>query len=192
MTESVLILLVALAIIAGVALWVMSRTHNRERSVELRERFGPEYDNAVERHGSVRRAERELARRAAHVQRYKIRPLSRAEFERFSSAWAATQKQFVDDPVGAIRTADQLIKEVMEVRGYRVGDFDQRVADVSVDHGRVVQHYRAARALMGTSGDGPSSTEDLRQAMIHIRALFQDLLEVDVPTPLASMEEARA
>lgn len=177
--QTTVILLIALACIAlvlGISVW---RSRQRARSAALREKFGPEYDNAVEQLGSPSRAERELRRRAAHVRKLPIRALTRQEYDRFSSAWSATQKQFVDDPIGAIRAADALIKEVMSARGYGMGDFEQRVAEVSVDHGQVVQHYRAARALVRANDNGQASTEDLRQAMIHYRTLYQDLLQVE-------------
>jgi hypothetical protein len=193
MNESLAIVLTALLVIAFIVGAAVFRSRRRQRRVELRERFGPEYENAVDEFGDVNRAERELRRRQGHVRKLDIHPLSPDQYERYSAAWAATQRQFVDDPISAIKTADTLIKDVMHARGYPVADFDQRVADISVDHPHVVQHYRAARALATSNEQGQPSTEDLRQAMIHFRALFQDMLEVDVTPELEQrLEEARA
>jgi hypothetical protein len=188
-----LIILALLVVVAVVAAFAAYRIGQRRRSAALRERFGPEYGNAVEQYGSVPRAERELLRREAQVKQLDIRPLSRPEQQRYATAWAATQKQFVDDPLGAIRGADALIKEILAVRGYPALEFEERVRSLSVEHGRVVQHYRAARALLADSERGEPNTEELRQAMIHYRALFQDLIEtqeaVVVDRPL---QQARA
>ena len=149
----------------------------KRRSKQLREGFGPEYDHAVREHGDRRRAESDLQERQKRVERLHIRDLSPEERARFADAWRSTQARFVDDPPATIAEADRLVGEVMETRGYPVGDFEQRSADISVDHPHVVTNYRAAHAIAGAQERGEASTEDLRQAMVHYRALFEELLE---------------
>jgi hypothetical protein len=163
----------ALVVVGAIAL----RRRARMRSAELRLRFGPEYDRAVLEFGSPARAERDLVARTRRVEHLRFRELSDADRARFASAWSGIQGQFVDDPSAAVVAANELIKEVMRARGYPLDDFDQRVADLSVDHAAVVQHYRAARALSESSRNGQVNTEDLRQAVVHYRALFADLLQ---------------
>ncbi len=170
-----LVALVAAAVLIVAAIEV--RRRNRIRGAELRERFGPEYDRAVEQYGSPARAERELAARTRRVEHLRFRELNQADRARFASAWSRIQGQFVDDPSGAVLAANDLIKEVMRARGYPSDDFEQRVADLSVDHAGVVQHYRAARALAESSRNGQVHTEELRQAVVHYRAMFADLLQ---------------
>jgi hypothetical protein len=169
--------LVALAIIcvAGIVVFGM----RRRRTTELRNRFGPEYENVVRSEGNVRQAESALEARAQRVEQLHIRKLQPDEAHRFATAWKKVQAQFVDDPGGAVSAADRLVGELMMARGYPVGEFDQRVADLSVDHPDVVMNYRAARDLAIDHKEGRASTEDLRQAMVHYRALFRDLLETD-------------
>jgi FtsZ-interacting cell division protein ZipA len=167
------LVLAAVLIVAFVA----SRKRDRARSVELRERFGPEYDRAVQEHGSAAKAERELAARARRVERISFRELSDGDRARFTSSWSRIQEQFVDDPHVAVAGANQLIKEVMQARGYPSDGFEQRAADLSVDHPDVVQHYRAARALAESDRDRQATTEELRQAVVHYRVLFADLLQ---------------
>jgi len=123
-----------------------------------------------------------LIERQTRVERLHIRPLSPEDTERFAQAWRDVQARFVDDPRGAIVDADRLVAEVMRARGYPVGDFEQRVADISVDHPNVVMNYRAARDIVQDHGRGRASTEDLRQAMVHFRALFADLLGARITT----------
>ena len=174
----VLIAVVALAVGAVVA-WAFMNT--RLRSEELKRRFGPEYDRAVEAAGTPRRAEAELASRAKRVAKLDIRPLSPADHERFSEKWRSVQSFFVDNPAAAVADAETLVQEVMRARGYPIGDFDQRAADISVDHPRVVEHYRAARDVALASRRGEAGTEDLRRATLHYRMLFEDLLEAPAP-----------
>ena len=170
----VLIAVVALAVGAAVA-WAFMST--RVRSEALKRRFGPEYDRAVETAGSPRRAEAELASREKRIAKLDIRPLSPADYERFSEKWRSVQSFFVDNPRAAVADAETLVQEVMRTRGYPTGDFDQRAADISVDHPRVVEHYRAARDIALASRRGEVPTEDLRRATLHYRMLFEDLLE---------------
>jgi hypothetical protein len=179
MDPKVMWMLVAVVIAMAVAGWFVWM---RRRSEQLRERFGPEYERTVHEVGDVRKAEASLAARAKRVEAFRIRPLSPDEADRYSAAWQRVQSQFVDDPGRAITDADKLVGEVMTARGYPVGEFDQRVEDISVDHPDVVMNYRAAREIALQHGQGRATTEDLRQAMVHYRALFRDLLAaVDVP-----------
>jgi len=179
MDPKVMWMLVAVVIAMAVAGWFVWM---RRRSEQLRERFGPEYERTVHEVGDVRKAEASLAARAKRVEAFHIRPLSPDEADRYSAAWQRVQSQFVDDPGRAITDADRLVGEVMTARGYPVGEFDQRVEDISVDHPDVVMNYRAAREIALQHGQGRANTEDLRQAMVHYRALFRDLLAaVDVP-----------
>jgi len=183
--DTVTLLALAVAVLAIViAAWLFLQ---QRRSDRLSRRFGPEYGRAVEEHGDRRRAEAELEARAKRVEQYDIRPLAPADRERFAAAWQAAQARFVDQPRQAVRDADLLVAEVMRVRGYPVGDFAQRAADVSVDHPRVVETYRAAHAIAERNDLGEVKTEERRKAMIYYRALFQELLE----TGAAEREEAR-
>jgi hypothetical protein len=166
--------LIVLVAIVAVAVWAISQQRRRAR---LREQFGPEYDHAVETYGERREAEQALTARTERVASLHIRPLSPEQSTRYADAWRTVQTRFVDDPENAIRDADQLCGDVMEARGYPVGDFEQRAADVSVDHPRVVENYRAAHAVAVASARGEASTEHLRQAMVHYRILFEDLIE---------------
>lgn len=167
------LLVVAAVAFAGVALW---RNNRAKRRRELRERFGPEYERLVQQHGDPVRAERELEARQARVRKLHIKELSDSERASFAEAWRVTQERFVDTPSIAVRSAHDLVQQVMRARGYPVDDFEQRVADLSVDHPGVVQHYRAAHALHEANRQGRDDTEELRQAMVHYRALFGELL----------------
>jgi len=172
----VLILVIALVVAVAAAAWLYTR---KRRTDELRGRFGPEYDRAVEAHDDPRSAEKTLEERQERVERLQIRALEPREREQFAERWRSVQAQFVDDPSGATKEADRLVAEVMQTRGYPVGDFDQRASDISVDHPHVVENYRAAHGIALRNERGETETEDLRQAMVHCRALFDDLLEVE-------------
>ena len=163
---------VVVVVIAVLAVLFLSR---RRRSDHLRARFGPEYDRAVEDSGGRGKAEAHLHQREKRVGKFDIRPLRTNERDIYVASWREVQAVFVDDPQSAVVRADQLVGDVMGVRGYPVGDFDQRSSDLSVDHPIVVQHYRAAHDIAERHGRGKASTEDLRQAMIHYRALFDEL-----------------
>lgn len=182
-----LIAIACVVVAIGIA---VSRKRQHARSAELREHFGPEYDRALEEHGSRSRAEKELALRQRRVRKLDIHELTPEQCQRFQGAWAAVQQRFVDDPSGAVTDADGLLKQVMSARGYPMADFDQRVADLSVDHGAVVEHYRAARTAYSRVNDG-ASTEDLRQAMVHYTALFNDLVQPR-ETEVRELREAHA
>jgi len=171
-TLTLVIIVVALAI-SGALVWYLQR----QRSEHLRQRFGPEYDRIRTEVGDARRAEERLAQREQRVQKFNIRSLNPEERTRFSEVWRHVQKLFVDDPKGAINEADHLVNEVMSARGYPMADFKQRSDDISVDHPVVVQHYRIAQEIADRNRANTATTEDLRQAVIHYRALFEDLLE---------------
>jgi hypothetical protein len=172
------VVVVILVIVVAIALYVRKR---KNTTAELRDRFGPEYERAVQTHGSERRAEAKLADRETRVERLKIRDLDPTERERFAGQWQSVQSRFVDYPKGAVTEADELVASLMQTRGYPVADFDQRAADISVDHPLVVDHYRSAHEIALRLGRSEASTEDLRMAMIHYRSLFEDLVQVQTP-----------
>jgi hypothetical protein len=171
---------IVIAALAGATLWRNGRVRRRR---ELRERFGPEYERLVAEYGDSARAEAELESRARRVRKLSIKELSPGERDAFARAWQETQERFVDTPGMAVRSAHELVERVMRARGYPVDDFDQRIADLSVDHAAVIQHYRAAHALHEANQQGREDTEELRQAMVHYRALFAELLGVPEPSP---------
>jgi hypothetical protein len=148
----------------------------RRRSDQLKSRFGPEYGRTVDTVGDPRKAEAALAARAKRVSSYSIKPLPAELRTHFTDTWQNVQAQFVDDPKYAVTRADDLLGEVMRARGYPVQDFDQRADDLSVDHPQVVQNYRSAHDIALAHSQGQASTEDLRTAMIHFRALFDELV----------------
>ena len=167
--------LVAVLIVVVVVLAVLLM--RSRRSHRLQEEFGPEYERAVEERGDRREAEAELAERRERRSQLDIRPLEPGARERYAERWQAAQRRFVDQPAPAVAEADALVSAVMSERGYPVSDeFDQRAADISVDHPVVVEHYRAAHAISLRATAGDASTEDQRQAMVHCRALFAELL----------------
>jgi hypothetical protein len=172
MNETILLVVVIVILLVAVG-WLL---FERRRSMELRSTFGPEYERTLNDTGNRREAEDELRRRRERVQALDIRPLPAADRDRYAREWRDVQALFVDEPPAAIDDADELIGRVMEDRGYPVSDFDQRVADISVDHASVVEHYRAAHAIAERADEVDTETEDLRQAMVHYRALFEDLL----------------
>lgn len=167
------IIAAAVLIIAAVAWTVMT---GRRRSRELQGVFGSEYDRTVGTMGRRGKAEEELERRRERVEMLNIQPLSREDKERFAMEWQGIQARFVDDPAGAVEEADVLITDVMQKQGYPVGDFEQRTADLSVEHASALRDYREAHSLALAQRRGEASTDDLRNAMIHYRALFNDLL----------------
>ncbi|HLY59692.1 MAG TPA: hypothetical protein VKV95_02895 [Terriglobia bacterium] len=168
----VLIIVVAIAIVALIA-WLVMRKRTTEN---LRQKFGPEYERAVLEQGSERKAEAVLTDREKRVEKFHIRDLTAMEQESFTKQWESVQSHFVDTPKGAVTEADDLVSTVMKARGYPMSDFDQRAADISVDHPRVVENYRAAHAIALRVGKDQASTEDLRMAMIHYRSLFAELV----------------
>lgn len=166
---------------------------DRRRSRHLQERFGPEYRRTVAERGDRRAAESELREREQVRERLEIRPLSERQRERYGSEWEQVQSDFVDNPSDAVAEADRLVAEVMRERGYPVDDFEQQAALVSVDHPDVVANYREGHAIYLSFDGGDTSTEDLRRAMQHYRALFDDLLESPAEEPLsrATVEHER-
>jgi hypothetical protein len=173
MTMTVALAILGIAVIALLA-WTYRQ---RQRRRALRARFGPEYDRMVRDAGSPAKAEAELKDRAKRVEQFHIRDLSHPDRERFSDAWRRVQALFVDDPPRALTEGDRLITEVMRSRGYPVDDdFERRANDLSVNHPLVVQHYRAGRLLAVERERGSAGTEELRQAMVHYRALFEELV----------------
>ena len=170
------LIVLAVIVVVGVVAWTITQ---RQRTERLTKQYGPEYQRTVETTGDRRQAERELVEREKRVKSLEIRRLAPEERDRYAAAWKETQAQFVDDPPGAISRADELVQQVMRDRGYPVADFEQRAADVSVDHPQVVEDYRAAHAIAERHASDGVETEDLRQAMVHYRSLFHDLLETD-------------
>ncbi len=168
---ALIIVIIAIVVIAGVAAAAMSTRRRR-----LQQRFGPEYDRMVDQQNSRLKAEAELSRRERRVSGLNIRPLEPAAQARYTAEWATIQEQFVDAPQGAVGQAQDLVVAVMNDRGYPTGHRDQVLADLSVEHAAVLDHYRAASDISQSATAGTASTEDLRQAMIHYRALFQELL----------------
>jgi len=169
-----IVLIVAAVVVLAVVGWMVWQ---RKRSDALRWQYGPEYECTVRQMGDTRRAESELMKRQERVEKLDIRPLSASQRMDYEDRWHAIQTRFVDDPKGAVSAANALVEEVMKTRGYPVADFDQRAADLSVHHPRVVENYRAARDIALRHRRGEATTEDLRQAMVYYRVLFQDLLE---------------
>ena len=177
---------VVIVVVAGGA-WLYVR-QRRSTTADLQQKFGPEYQRAVQEHGSERKAEAKLADRERRVEKLNVRDLDPMEHERFSKQWNSVQSRFVDSPKGAVTEADDLVSSVMKTRGYPVSDFDQRAADISVDHPRVVENYRSAHEIALRVGKDQTTTEDLRTAMIHYRSLFEEL--VQVPTTVERKEVA--
>jgi hypothetical protein len=176
MDTPLLVAAVVVVVLVAVGAWWYLQRQKRER---LRSRFGAEYDRTLREVGDARKAEAVLEQRQKRVAGFDLRPLSSEDSGRFAEAWRRVQSRFVDDPRGAVTEADGLVADVMGARGYPVADFEQRAADLSVAHGPVVEHYRAARVIAVRHARGEAGTEDLRQAMVHYRALFEDLLETE-------------
>jgi len=174
-TTYIIILVVLVLVIIGVILGLVFA--RRRRSAQLHDKFGPEYDHTVQTMGDEKKAQTELNERQKHVEALDIRPLSVSERERYRADWTAVQSKFVDDPEQAIVDADRLIIEVMQLRAYPVSNFEQRAADISVNYPALVSNYRAAREIAIKNEQHQANTEELRQAMIYYRSLFDELLE---------------
>lgn len=166
-----------IAVAALIVIAVVVLLWERKRKTDLKRRFGTEYERAVRERGSEREAQAALEAREKRVEKFNIRELSRTERDRYGEQWRTVQSRFVDDPKGAVIEADETVASLMNVRGYPISDFEQRAADLSVDHPHVVQNYRAAHEIAVRHRQGRASTEDLRQAMIYYRSLFEDLLD---------------
>ena len=176
--DSQTLMLVGIGVVVlllGLAAWVYT---SRRQRVNLRERFGPEYERTVEAVGTAR-AESILRERSERVSRFNLRKLTQDQADAFAREWRRVQALFVDNPDGAVGEADQLVTQVMAARGYPIEDFDRRADDLSVDHPVVVQNYRTARALALRRQRGEAGTEEMRQAVVNYRELFNELLEVD-------------
>lgn len=173
-TSTMLAVIVVLVVIA-LAAWYFVQKKQSER---LQQRFGPEYARTVDELGSRAKAESELKARENRVGKLNIVPLAPSDAASFSQAWAGLQGSFVDNPRGVVAQADQLVRELMVKRGYPMADFEHSAADISVDHPAVVENYRAAQLIAARDARGEASTEDLRNAVVHYRALFNELLEV--------------
>lgn len=174
-------------LVIAVLAWLYAQKR-RSTTATLRQKFGPEYERAVQQQGSERKAEAKLADREKRVEKLNIRDLDSMERERFSKQWEAVQSRFVDSPKGAVAEADDLVSSVMKARGYPLSDFDQRADDISVDHPRVMENYRSAHEIALRVGKEQASTEELRTAMIHYRGLFEEL--VQAPVAVESKEVA--
>jgi len=183
-------------VVAIVVLGVLLSALRTRRTRSLQGRFGREYDRTVDKAGGRREAEQELMEREKRHDELELRPLSQDARERYLQQWQATQGRFVDDPTGAVSEADDLVQRVMRDRGYPVDDFEQRAADISVEHPELVEKYRTANGIARASERGEASTEDLRHSVRHYRALFVELLEVDgdaeeAPARDGQVEEVR-
>jgi hypothetical protein len=170
----IVVILAAVVIVILAALMLITR---RRTSNHLKQQFGPEYDRTVQQHGDAKHAEPILLEREKRVEKFSLHPLSPVERERYAAEWASVQRRFVDDPSTAVTEAEKLVTAVMSARGYPMGDFEQRAADISVHYPTVVQNYRSAREITLRHAQGQSSTEDLRQSMVYFRSLFDELLE---------------
>jgi hypothetical protein len=176
-TTYIIIAVVLVLVIVGLVLGAIFA--RRKRSERLHDQFGPEYDRTVQTLGNEKEAQAELEERRKHVETLNIRPLSLSERERYLADWTAVQSKFVDEPGQAIGDADRLIMEVMQMRAYPVSDFEQRAADISVNYPDLVSNYRAAREIAIKNEQNQADTEELRQAMIQYRSLFEELLETE-------------
>jgi hypothetical protein len=170
-----LVIVAVVVVLVGVLLALAFSRHNRTK--RLQNKFGPEYDRAVETQGGKKKAQTELDGRQEHVDGLDIRPLTDVERVRYQADWTAVQSKFVDEPGQADIDADRLIMEVMQLRDYPVSDFDQRAADISINYPDLVSNYRAARDIANKNKEHKADTEELRQAMIYYRSLFEELLK---------------
>ena len=181
-TEWVLIVAFVVVLVAGVAAFL---SHRKRRTERLRTQFGEaEYARALEKGGNRRHAEAGLEERTQRVEGFHVRPLAAGDRTRFLESWREVQARFVDGPAGAVTAADQLLSDVMSTRGYPVSAFEQRAADISVDHPLVLKNYRTAHEIALRQTRGEASTEELRQAMVHYRTLFEELVN-EPAMPLA-------
>jgi hypothetical protein len=173
-TTTLVLVAIIFLVIGGLVGMALVRV---QRTKRLKERFGPEYERAINEIGDKRQAENELEARVAHVNTLDIRPLTAEEVNRYGLEWQKTQTEFVDEPLTALQKADRLIQEVMKARGYPVEDFEQRAADISVDYPELVTDYRGLHLIAVKEVDEEVGTEEMRQAMVHGRALFENLIK---------------
>lgn len=170
-TGAVVTIVVVIVLVVAAALLAVPMMRRRR----LREKFGPEYERVVESHDDRGAAERELRERERRHAELEIRPLDEDSHERYTQQWAQVQERFVDDPESAVTEADELVTALMSERGYPTEGYEQQLADLSIEHANTLDHYRSAHDTRLRVGDG-ASTEDLREAMVHYRTLFEDLL----------------
>lgn len=171
--------IVALVVIALIVLaWRLTLEARQRQSRRLQQRFGPEYARLLAERGDRTKTEAELRAREKRVEKLTIVALSPEDKAKFSDAWSALQARFVDNPESVVLEADRLVRDLMVKRGYPMGDFERRAADISVDYPRVVEAYRSARAIAVRAQAGEASTEELRKAVVYYRTLFAELLEV--------------
>jgi hypothetical protein len=183
--EVLVLIVIVVGIVVALGFWFIQKSRRR---TELKGRFGQEYDRTIETAETRGAGEQQLVEREKRVELFQLKELEPRQTQRFGDEWRNTQGRFVDDPAGAITEADTLVQEVMAARGYPITNFEQQAEDISVDHPGVLSNYRAAHAIARENALVPSSTENLRQAMIHYRALFDELL---VPGELASADAKR-
>ncbi len=179
-TTSIVVVVIAALVLLIFGGWLAVIFARRQRSKKLHQKFGPEYDHVVQQVGDKEEAESALADRLEHVKQLNLHPLSMEQKERFADAWRQTQALFVDQPNAAIRQANQLVKEVMTAKGYPVADSEQRIADLSVDYPELISNYRLVNEIAAKNEQDGLSTEEMRQAMIHCRNLFKELLGSEV------------
>jgi hypothetical protein len=186
------VIAVAVVIVVALAILVARSASRRKRTERLKNQFGPEYDRAVGEAGDPGAAEKELVARERKRQKLDIVALAPESRAKYAEHWRAVQTAFVDNPSRAVGDADRLVTQVMRERGYPVDDFDQRAADISVDHPNVVEHYRAAHVIHLAQEKGDIGTEAQREAFVHYRALFEKLLDTDLKTDKDTSKEAQA
>ena len=188
---------IALAVVAAlVVILLIARGVRRSRSVALRDKFGREYDRAVEATGSRTRGEEDLIARAEQANELEIRPLVAADRARYREEWAKIEKRFVDRPTTAVVEADELVRDVLRTRGYPMTDFEEHAKLISVRHPKLVEHYRAGHEIIDRREGGAPTTEELRQAMLHYRTLFDELVHegadrIDRERPISPVAEER-
>jgi len=184
-TELALIGALVVVLVAGIAAFLL---HRKRRTERLRTQFGnAEYARAMQEGGNRRHAEAGLEKRTQRVEKFHVRPLAAGDRARFVESWRGVQARFVDGPAGAVTEADQLLSDVMATRGYPVSNFEQQVADISVDHPLALENYRTAHEIALRQTRGQATTEDLRQAMVHYRTLFEELVsEPEMPLTKAA------
>ncbi|MEV4258959.1 hypothetical protein AB0J52_37870 [Spirillospora sp. NPDC049652] len=190
MSTAIMVVVAVVVVVAVIAAALLASRQARTR--RLRRRFGPEYDRAVERHGGKAAAERELTQREHRHEELPLRELDPRRREQYRAQWTQVQEQFVDAPEAALEQADRLVKVVMNERGYPDGDFEDRAADLSVEHARTLDHYRRGREIRLQGGGKKVTTEDLRQAMVHYRTLFEDLVADPAERGAGGPAETRA
>ena len=183
---TLILVAVIFLVIGGLLAVIVTRFQQTKR---LKDRFGPEYDRMVNEVGDKRQVENELQARLAHVEQLNIRSLTAEEVNRFALEWQSTQTEFVDEPQASLQKADRLIREVMKVKGYPVEDFEQRAADISVDYPDLVTDYRGLHMIAVKEDDDQVSTEEMRQAMVHGRALFENLVRQETDEEVIHQKE---